>query len=727
VEDVVSDRVKSLALGFVSIAALLAAAGGPGYASDQIPQTWLPGDCIPQFATPLPVFGPGYNAALPRVDALKHPLLTITMKETERQVLPDFVPNPALCPAVNIQPTRVWAYETADAITKKVLGPAFWPAVTLETRRHVPTVVRYVNDLPTFDPMNPTGPGMLQGLITVDQSIHWADPERMGCMMMTPPVDCSATPDSPCCRPYGGAPPAVPHLHGGETPSAFDGGPEQWFTPDGKRGKDYRTLGAPGPGKAIYSYDNAQEPGTPWFHDHALGATRTNVYSGMAGFYFIRDPLSEPRRLPTGAYEIEMAIQDRQFDTNSQLFFPDGAVDVDGDLNGTPPNPEMHPFWIPEFIGDVAIVNGSPWPYLKVEPRRYRFRIVDGSNARMYNLSFGRAPVYLIGADDAYLDTPTRVGKLFLAPGERADIIVDFSGLRGRSITVTNDAPVPFPDGLVPGVDQPGMAKIMQFQVTLPLKGADASCSPVAGGCRRPVPLVRLTNGHGRLADGVRIARVRQLILKEVESETGPEEVLVNNTNWDGLRSPSVATEFPTDGVSETPRVGSTELWEIINLTMDAHPMHTHLAQFQILNRQRFDEDAYLAAYFGAFGSGPVPLLPGCLAGDYCPGYWPPLSYGTPNADGAIGGNPAVGRYLLGASAPPAPEESGWKDTAKVQPGEVLRMVVRWAPTSTPVLSARPGRNLYPFDPTKGPGYVWHCHIIDHEDNEMMRPYAVSK
>ena len=697
---------------------------GSASASILVPQTWLPGDCIPQFATPLPVFGPGYNAALPRVDALKHPFLTVTMKESSRQVLPNFTSGPG-CPSVTIQPTRIWAYETSDTFTKKVLGPAFWPAVTLETRRYVSTVVTYDNKLPAFDPLNPTGPGMVQGLITVDQIIHWADPLQLGCNMMNPPVDCTVTPADPCCRPFTGAPPAVVHLHGGESPSSFDGGPEQWFTPDGRIGAAYRTLDNPGPGKAIYLYNNFQEPGTPWIHDHALGATRTNVYSGMAAFYFIREPHNEPRDLPSGAYEIEMAIQDRQFDTNSQLYFPDGSGDPASNLNGTPPNPNIHPFWIPEFIGDVAVVNGSPWPYLNVEPRRYRFRIIEGSNARFYNLSFGTAPVFAIGADDTYLDAPVMVNTVFIAPGERADIIVDFTGMAGQSITVTNNAPVPFPSGLVPGVDQPGMANIMQFKVTLPVIHSDRSCNPAAGGCTRPNPTVRLTDGNGNLAPGVTISKVRQLVLKEVEGPGGPVEVLVNNTKWDGLESPNIAADFPVDGVSELPRVGSTELWEIINLTIDAHPMHTHLAQFQILNRQAYTA-GYSAAWEAAFGTSSVPLLPGCTAGQFCPGYGPPLPYNVPNADGAIGGNPAISPFLTGAAAPPAPEESGWKDTAKAYPGQVLRMVVRWAPTSTPVNKARPGRNLYPFDPTKGPGYVWHCHIIDHEDNEMMRPYKVT-
>jgi spore coat protein A len=706
---------------------------GAALASTLVPQTPVPGDCIPRFATKLPVFGPGYNADLPRVNTVQHPFLTVKMKETQRQVLPTGVTYPSAvnghdCPAVTPNPTSVWAYEISDAFSGKVLGPAYWPAVTLDGRRFVPTTIKYVNELPSFEQG-----GLVQGLVSVDRTIHWANP--LGQMCMEDPTG----EDGDCALPYTGLPPAVPHLHGGEIPSRFDGGPEAWFTPVGpgqRRGSTYSTLIDLGPGTAVYLYPNAQEAGTPWFHDHALGATRTNVYSGLAAFYFLRAPLTEPRRLPEGAYEIEMAFQGRQFDTNGQLYFPDGS-DTLGNLNDPPPNPDVHPFWIPEFAGDVPVVNGSPWPYLEVEPRRYRFRLLNGANARFWNLDF-HAPTYVIGKDDGYLDAPVQVDEVLFAPGERVDVVVDFGGSDGDVITVTNDAPIPYPDGLVPGLDQPGMDEVMQFRVTVPLRGRDTSCDPARGACQRPASsrVERLVR-DGQLAPGVKIDRVRQLILKEAVGfdengeDKGPLEVLVNNTKWDGLRSPSIAAEFPTDGVSELPRVGSTELWEIINLTMDAHPMHTHLVQFQVLNRQAYDADeetGYPAAWASAFDG---QCQPGSDPTNPCPGYGPPLSYGTSHCTTreVIGGNPCVDPYLLGdpTSATTPAEAAGWNDTAIALPGEVLRLVVRWAPTYAPVGQARAGRNLFPFDPTDGPGYVWHCHIIDHEDNEMMRPYRVAK
>jgi spore coat protein A, manganese oxidase len=739
---------------------------GSGNASVMVPQTALPGDCIPKFVVALPVFGPA--GITPRVDTLKHPLLNVKMKEVEQAVLPDpaktSYPKGA-CPPLNYQNTRVWAYETSDELTGKILGMASWPAVTLEATRFVPTLVKYENELPAFNFSNIRGsrfsPGLVQGILTTDQTIHWADPNGVMQYCMMNAVDCTKpqNSDNPCCQPFVGRPPTVPHLHGAEIPSQFDGGPTAWFTADGKKGATYGTLGHPGEGQATYLYGNTQEPGTLWFHDHALGATRTNVYSGLAAFYLIRDPEREPKSLPSGPYEIEMVIQDRQFDTNSQLFFPDGsgANPDTSDLNGPPTNPDLHPFWIPEFIGDVALVNGAPWPYLKVEPRRYRLRLLNGSNARVYRMSFGGAPVYQIASDDSYLNAPVPIKQVFIAPGERADVIVDFTRLAGQKIVVSNDAPVPFPGGLVPGTDQPGMANIMQFQVSRnPVQ--DTSCNPAAGQCKRPVPVLRLTDGKGNIAAGVKIDKVRQLVLKEHEGPGGPVEVLLNNTRWDGASAPNVASSFP-DGISEQPRVGSTELWEIVNLTEDAHPIHTHLVQFEILNRQSFDTDGQITGigqgYIGVDNEDPATSIPGAWARAFgsplpqqcdgldqlnpCPGYGPPLPYllgsrttnltnGQKNVP-VVGGNPDVTPYLLDDASAPPPEESGLKDTAKASPGQVMRIVMRWAPTSAPIIPNKSlaGINLYPFDPTSGPGYVWHCHILDHEDNEMMRPYKVKK
>jgi FtsP/CotA-like multicopper oxidase with cupredoxin domain len=656
-------------------------------ASVQIPQTPLPGKSIPRFVEPVPTFvGARVDGTLP---------LSISMEEFQQKVLPASFYATLAAPFK--QGTYVWGYKISNQ--KGAAGPLY-PGFTVEAKRGTPTNVTYANNLERAD----GSPPILQQYITVDQTIHWADPlMQMGSF-----------------QPYAGPAPAVPHLHGGEVPSASDGGPDSWFTPH----LQYKGSGFISDN---YTYPNDQEAATLWFHDHALGATRLNVYCGLAAFYFLRDQYDTGLagtglNLPAGPYEIELAIQDRQFDTNGQWYFPDSAP---GGLNGPPPNPDVHPYWIPEFFGDAIVVNGKTWPYLNVEPRRYRFRFLDGCNARFLKLRLmnrsNQAPgpaFWQIGTDGGLLDQPVRLNdpanhdalRLFLSPGERADIIVDFKGYEGQTLTLVNSAKAPYPSGSPPDPQTNG--QIMQFRVGTTQVG-DTSYNPATGGALRggvqQMPLiVRLENPVLK----------RQLTLREVEGPGGPLEVLVNNTEWDGKREndgtpiPGYTPDGRGNWLSELPRVGSTEQWEIANLTMDAHPIHLHLVQFQILNRQAFKKSAYLKDWEAAF--------PG---GDEIPGYGPPLDYGTPNADGALGGNLALSPYLQGPIMPPDPNEKGWKDTFKMYPGQITRVIVRWAPQDVPVGGVGPGQNLYSFDPTSGPGYVWHCHIIDHEDNEMMRPY----
>lgn len=728
---------------------------GSSDASSLVTQTALPGQCVPKWRVPLPVFGPA--GTIPRVNTSANPLLTVTMKEINQVVLPQTTfPCPALGHSVTPGKTRVWTYETRNTLTGKLLGPANWPAVTLESKRFSPTQVKFVNSLPTFNSFFPTGPGLVQGLITVDQTVDVADPlgtsTANGCSIVpgVPPLDAA------CMIPYVGPPPAIAHLHGGEVPSQADGGPLGWFTPNGLKGMLYNSFYNAGPGTQVNLYPNTQEPGTLWFHDHAMGMTRTNVYSGLEAFYLLRDPQAEPKNLPSGAQEIEIVIQDRQFDTTGQLFFPDGsgADAATSNLNGTPPNPDLHPFWNPEFVGDVVVVNGAPWPYLNVEPRRYRFRLLDGANARAFSLRFGSVPTYVIATDENYLDAPVLKNRVLILPAQRRDVIVDFTNFERQIITVTNNARVPFPDGLspvpyidpacVPGpcpADQPQMSRIMRFVVAAAVTSPDTSCNPAAGQCARPKPIVKLTDGAGHVAPGVVIDKVRRLILNEFEGSGGPLGVFVNNTQFMGKLSPSINALFPTDGISERPRQGSIELWEIVNLTEDAHPMHTHLLQFQVLNRENFNADSetgYDEVWEAAFPADTM-YSPACTGGVECPGWGPPLPYNTVVRDEAflaavgnpaiIGGNPSIAPYLSGVVIRPDPEEVGWQDTGRAMPGQVLRMLVRFNPTTTPIVpnTSLKGLNLYPFDPKSGPGYVWHCHIIDHEDNDMMRPYKVVK
>jgi spore coat protein A len=522
---------------------------------------------------------------------------------------------------------------------------------------------------------------------------------------------------------YVGPIPAVAHLHGGEVPPVLDGGPDAWFLSQAaggytSQGPGYYT-GVGGPiNQAIYNYPNTQEAAPAWFHDHTLGATRLNVYAGLAGAYIITDNINHapPADLNNPANIIPLAIQDRMFDTTGQLFFPSIGL-----------NPE-HPFWVPEFVGNVIAVNGKVWPFLEVTPAKYRFLVLNGSNARAYTLDFkvqgkGKSPtIWVISTDGGYLDSPVPVQQLTIMPGERYGVIVDFSGFKaGTTLTLQNSARTPFPGGAPVNGNTTG--RVMQFRVVaaptpgLPVAPVTAF-TPTATANLRPTNtiqrLVNVATGTPAITPQV----TRQLTLNEVIGAGGPLEILVNNSKWDGLVAGLGTTPIPGSTpdragnyVTEVPNEGETELWEIVNLTADAHPIHLHLVQFQLMNRQAFNAKTYIPVYDGAF--------PG---GIYIPGFGPPLNYATGNPS-ALGGNPDVTPYLLGAAVPPLPQEQGWKDTVIMYPGEVTRIMVRWTPTDVAVGAA----GSFPFDPNAlNQGYVWHCHIVDHEDNEMMRPTLVT-
>lgn len=683
--------------------------------AQQVP---LPGNAVPQFVDPLP--------SLPVVMGTAP--LSLTMCEFKSTVLPTGTFAPGVAPE-----TWTWGYIVGTECPTTTQPTYLGPVIVAE--RGTPTEITFYNNLGYVSTTN-----VLAYKNSTDQTLHWADPlgkEENECQMEAM-HNMGMPPEGECAENYDGPIPATVHLHGGEVPPQIDGGPDSWFTSDGwYQGHAYYSFpgtGGPGTNYAVYRYPNQMEAAPTWFHDHTLGATRLNVYAGLAGAYVLTDPsdTSVPSNLPSIT---PLAIQDRMFDKEGQLYFPAGVPFIS--------NPD-HPYWVPEFTGDTIAVNGRVWPYMNVEPKRYRFVVVNGSNARAYEMSLVNqatkavGPVmWQIGTDGGYLDRPVRIdpalknglAKLVLMPGERADIIVDFAGLpAGTTLLLKNTAKTPFPNGAVP----PGntLGRIMQFRVVAGGGAPDTTFDPATGAALRN-PMVRLVDPvAGTLAPGITSQATRQMTLNEVMGMPttvggiaypgGPLEILVNNTKWNGtMHDGSMRPDFTpitvngiTTGYSELPREGETEIWELINITADAHPIHTHLVQFQLINRQNLDTRKYLTAYANAFG------------GTVADGYGPPLDYNAPNADGAIGGNPAVGPFLKGAPKPPAANEAGWKDTVIMYPGQVSRIAIRWAPTYLPAVTPAADA-FFDFDPNGGHGYVWHCHIIDHEDNEMMRPMAV--
>lgn len=465
--------------------------------------------------------------------------------------------------------TTVWGYEGT------------YPGPTFEVKRFEKVRVKWINNLP------------LKHLLPVDFTIHGAEASN------------------PEVR-------TVVHLHGGRIEPESDGYPEAWFT------NDFKEVG-PAFTTKVYEYPNIQQPTTLWYHDHALGITRLNVYSGLAGFYLIRDANESHYNLPRGQYEIPLAIQDRSFNEDGSLFYP----------NGTETNLCLGASIVPEFFGDNILVNGKVWPYLEVEPRKYRFRLLNGSNSRFYRMELSSGqPFYQIGADQGFFKKPVKVYELILAPGQRADVVLDFSDFKGQNIILTNDAPTPFPDG--DPVDPDTTGQIMQFRVILPLSARDTSIIPDEF---YQIPGIPESSA----------VKTRDLTLIETQDSLGRLLLLLDGLKWD-------------DPITEMPVLNTVEIWNLINVTPDTHPIHLHLVRFKILDYQPIDMDYY-------------------------------------NTTGRV--RPNGSAYL------PESNERGWIDTVNANPGIITRIIV-------------------PFGPFSGI-YPWHCHILEHEDHEMMRPYEVVK
>jgi spore coat protein A, manganese oxidase len=465
--------------------------------------------------------------------------------------------------------------------------------------------------------------------------------------------------------------PIVTHLHGGVTPSDSDGFVESWFTKDErKKGPTFTS--------STFEYYNAQLATTLWYHDHTLGMTRLNVAAGLEGTYLIRDPNdSIAPLLPSGKYEIPLMLHDRAFNSDGSIHFTQV-----GD------NPDIHPYWDPEYFGDVILVNGKAWPNLRVDRHQYRFRIVNGSNARFYNLKLSNGMSFIqIGGDGSYLPAPVTVTEALVAPAERLDILIDFSRVpAGTKIILKNTANQPFPGG--DPVDPATTGQVMRFEVR-----NTSAVHPRS----LPAKLITIPT----LVETEGIGNPKLFTLNEQLSDVGePVAALIDGQHFDS-------------DISEVPKVGTTEAWYFQNLTEDAHPVHIHLVEFQLEDRQQIDVERF-KAYWESVNGTTLPLDHPTVK----------VNVETPVFDPVTG---TVHDFLTGPSEPPSPQESGWKDTFVVPPGTVTRVVIRFAPQYTREADLVPGFNPFPFDSTAGPGYVWHCHILDHEDNDMMRPLRMAK
>ncbi|CAK9164042.1 unnamed protein product [Ilex paraguariensis] len=431
--------------------------------------------------------------------------------------------------------------------------------------------------------------------------------------------------------------PTVVHLHGAIGEAESDGHAESWFTVGFKeRGRTWS--------KKMYHYHNFQQPGTMWYHDHAMGLTRVNILAGLSGAYIIRQPNVEaPLGLPHGdEFERPLVIFDRSFRTDGSIY-----------MNSTGNNPSIHPQWQPEYFGDAVIVNGKAWPHMIVKRRKYRFRIINASNARFFKFFFTNGLDFIhVGSDSAYHERPVIIDEILMAPSEIADVIVDFSKSKSDSAILANDAPYPFPTG-----DPVNKAngKVMKFIVE-PHHVNDKS--------RVPRKLLEYPS-----PDVSSASLTRYIAMYEYTSPTGePTHLYLNGMSF----------EKP---VTETPKVGSSEVWNVINLTEDNHPLHIHLGLFVVLDQTELvNKDVFTA----------------CMT----------------KFNDAI--RCQISKYARGNKTEVLAHEKGWKNVYKMMPGYVTKILVRFSYIHS--------NASYQFDATAEPGYVYHCHILDHEDNVMMRP-----
>jgi spore coat protein A len=406
---------------------------------------------------------------------------------------------------------------------------------------------------------------------------------------------------------------AVTHLHGAvvsqptinDSAHNSDGWPDLWIT----NGQEQ-----------VAEYPNNQSARMLWYHDHAMGSTGRNVAAGLAGMYIIRDDYERSLNLPSGNYEIPLMIRSRGINGDGSLFY---SSDIGN-----------------EFYGNAVEVNGKLWPFLNVEPRKYRFRIVNASNARTFAMKLtdlndqsGGPAFFQIGSDGGFLEntatfndpTDANSPRLTLAPAERADVIIDFSKYAGHSYVLDNN-------NLDPGDNEIALPQIMVFNVGTAVTTPDTSSLPM-----KMAPIKKMKPADATVT--------RQIVFGQMTMPDGSTMLQLNGKDWN-------------DPVTERPTLGATEVWELVDTLTDIHPFHIHLVNFQVLDRTPFDVDAF-------------------------------------NATGKLN--------YTGPAEPPQPGETGWKDVVRVFPKYVTRIIMK-------------------FEPYAG-HYVYHCHILEHEDMDMMRPF----
>jgi spore coat protein A len=645
--------------------------------------------------------------------------------------------------------THFWGYYDLSTGDQKYLGGV------IVAKRGTPVLLNVTNQVPN------------KALIPIDLTISAGPNQTVG--------------DLPLNR-------IVTHLHGGLTPWFSDGTPFQWFTPNGTHGPSFMNVPGthPAAGSANHYYPMDQSARLVWYHDHAMGITRTNAYSGIASALVLIDDfeigLVNAGLLPD-LVGIPLVIQDKSFVAQNilqqdptwqwgnpgDLWYPHvyepnqtggtgpnpscttnpkGRWDYGPCLGATLPGPSFYTLPTPaslvaEGFMDTILVNGGVYPSLSVPPKRVRFRMLNGSQARFYHLNLyaesGSTPgeanvnapgpaMYQVGTEGGFLPAvavhpngipcPRDLGadpsgqtvnpdgpfNLLLAPAERADIVIDFNGVpAGSTFILYADAPAPFPGGDARNdyfTGNPDLTAFGGAPSTLPGFGPNTrtllKIKVIAGAGDSVGTSIWLANLNVQLKNNFLNGNQPGLLYNNGDpSVPGPvpyngsiDRMLTLNEDFDEygrlIQTEGTFTSesldnagMPTwglpymDDATETPNAGATEVWQIFNLTADTHPIHFHLVNVQIIQRQPFTG------------------MPGSIK-------------------------------FTDSPIPPDPNETGWKETVRMNPGEATTVITKFV---LPKLPASMGDPISPR--TGGHEYVWHCHILEHEEHDMMRPLVV--
>lgn len=445
----------------------------------------------------------------------------------------------------------------------------------------------------------------------------------------------------------------VTHVHGARTGGGNDGWTENAVSPGDSQ---------------LAEYPNDHRAVAWWYHDHAMDITRWNVYTGLAGMYLIRDEEEDALRLPSGEQEIPLVIQDKNLDQDEdgrltgRLLHKTVVVDHETDGRNV----------AAAFSGPFTLVNGVIWPHLDVTARWYRFRLLNASNARIFELRLVdeetgepvRGAMWQIGTDGGLLPRPVPLDEpLSVAPAERMDLLVDFGRLRGRRLRLVNVAA---------GVPHP---QVMQFRVGAE-EEHDRFVLPdvISGSFQRITHETAPKHGHRLIAitppgtAGGGHPGMWEMHPVEEGGDFTPAEGLIQLKGKDGtVRTYRRGAKAFDDALGFMVEHDAWEQWSFLNLGGPTHPMHIHLIDFQVLGR-----DVYPAGAGSSF-------------------------------DTVLGGTRAPLEYA--GSAPVSGGDAGWKDTIQVPAGQMVNVIGR-------------------FHGAKG-RFMYHCHLLEHEDMGMMRPFTV--